>query len=133
MLSRRDRPPMYAPGKEGSDDAERTACFEKTTLRQAVCWEQVSDTEHQEGHVESEEERKESNGRSQRAYQQDKGEDEPALRPCQPDDYAGTVDSAHHEIKAKHRWQENRYNWEDNESRQRFGPLSLPAFKSYPC
>jgi hypothetical protein len=41
---------------------------------------QVTDAEHEEGHVKGEEEQEEGDGRPQCADQQDCGEDEPALR-----------------------------------------------------
>lgn len=63
------------PGGKGSDDTKGTTGSDAA----GVLAVEVSDTEHQEGEVQSEEEEEESDGGAESADEEEEGEDEPSL------------------------------------------------------
>lgn len=67
------------PGSKGRKDAKRTASTGATGVGSTSSGTKVRDSQHQEGHIESEEEEEEGHGRFQRAEQEDEGEDKPTL------------------------------------------------------
>lgn len=69
-----------SPRQECGQEAENTASFETSGHWRSVDGEDVGDTQHQECHVEGEEEGEEGDCRPQCAEQQNEGEDEPSLQ-----------------------------------------------------
>lgn len=68
------------PGGEGGQNTERTTGLDEPGVGIFSVVLQVTDTQHEEGKVESAEEEEESHSRAQSADEQDEGEDEPALQ-----------------------------------------------------
>lgn len=101
------------PSQEGGQVPEDAACEEEAGLWRGAAfdWEEVGEAEAQEGEVEGEEEEEEGHGRSQGTNQQERGEDEPALKQrvsSRSHQFeAGHASRTHHQVEAE-RCQERR-------------------------
>lgn len=67
------------PGQESSEKGKEAAGLDDAGGGRAISANKVTNTEQEEGHVQSEEEGEESHGGAEGTDQQDEGEDEPAL------------------------------------------------------
>ena len=74
-----DASECIVPGQEGCEEAKIPASFNAGGVRCSTAVLQVANTKQEEGHVESEEEQEECDGRLERTNEEDRGEDEPSL------------------------------------------------------
>ena len=66
------------PSSKCSHETESTTGDDAITLGGTTVILEVTDSEHEEGHIERKKQEEESHSRSERAEQQEEGEDEPA-------------------------------------------------------
>lgn len=89
------------PGNECSKNAKDATSLDAGSVGSSGVVLQVSNAKHQECHVKSEEEGEEGDSRAERADQQQKGKDEPALSNGQYMVGARAMTSTHHEVEAE--------------------------------
>lgn len=67
------------PGDEGSKESEDTTSLDESVVNLSnTVQDEVSDSQHEEGHVEEKEEQEEGHGRTECAEEEEGGEDEPS-------------------------------------------------------